>query len=196
MKIGKNETVALVAAGANLPSEAGYPELTIHKALEMLEKYGHTVDLVSNYYRTPCFPVGAGPDFMNVAARIVTLSDPAALLSDLHLVEKSFGRKRIARWSARTLDLDLLAVDDTIVPDATTFVHWRDLSPEMQQVQGPDQLILPHPRIQDRAFVLIPLADIAPDWRHPVLRKTVAEMLKDLPRSDREAVKVIKTPHL
>lgn len=196
MKVRNAKAGALVALGANLPSSVGPPAQTIRASLEKLTELGHRVDLVSKYYITPCFPAGAGPDFVNVAARISTSADPAALLSAFHRVEESFGRERVKRWSARTLDLDLLAVDDVVRPDLETFVYWRDLSAQDQQVMGPDQLILPHPRIQDRAFVLIPLADVAPDWCHPVSRKTVLEMVKDLPSSDRSAVKVMKTPQI
>ncbi len=101
------------------------------------------------------------------------------------------GRKRTVRWGARTVDLDLLAVGAEIRPDRATQDHWRNLAPADQAIKAPDQLILPHPRIQDRAFVLVPLADIAPDWVHPILGKTVLEMLNDLPEADKEDVKCV-----
>ena len=109
----------------------------------------------------------------------------------LHHVESRLGRVRDARWGARTLDIDLIAMGDRIVPDAKTFRHWYDLPPEQQASKAPDQLILPHPRMQDRAFVQIPLADVAPDWRHPVLGLTVAEMVQNLPKTAREEVEAL-----
>ncbi len=82
------------------------------------------------------------------------------------------------------MDIDLLAVGDQILPDRTTHTEWRKLELKDQISRPPDQLILPHPRLQDRSFVLIPLADVAPDWVHPILGKTAAQMLADLPESD------------
>ena len=143
----------------------------------------------SRFFQTPCFPKGAGPDYVNAAILVKTALDPRALMAGLHKIEAVFGRERIQRWGMRTLDLDLLAYEQIVVPDPKTFDHWRDLPPETQVMRAPDQLILPHPRLQDRAFVLVPLADIAPDWRHPVLDRTVTEMRDALPADDLAQVK-------
>ena len=89
----------------------------------------------------------------------------------------------------RTLDLDLLAWGDSVLPDSATQDSWRALPPEAQVRAVPDGLILPHPRLQDRAFVLVPLADVAPDWVHPRTGLTVRQMLAALPAADRDAVK-------
>ncbi|MBB3984296.1 2-amino-4-hydroxy-6-hydroxymethyldihydropteridine diphosphokinase [Sagittula marina] len=99
----------------------------------------------------------------------------------MHEIEADFGRARLQRWGSRTLDLDLLAVGDTILPDPETYDTWQRLTPQEQTCQTPDQLILPHPRLQDRAFVLVPLMDVAPTWQHPVLRQSTAELCAALP---------------
>lgn len=102
------------------------------------------------------------------------------------------GRERVSRWGQRTLDIDLLAYGEAILPDSEGFQHWLDLSVEEQSKRAPEQLILPHPRIQDRAFVLVPLAEIAPDWRHPVLARTAVQMRDDLNAEDVAQVKPVK----
>lgn len=166
----------LVALGANLPLGDQSPRDTLQNGLISLTSPSVSVDAVSRFYKTPCFPPGAGPDYVNAAAKLTSDLEPAALLDHLHRVEGAHARKRTVRWGMRTLDLDLIAAEDAVLPDADTFEFWRALSPDAQQRSAPDQLILPHPRLQDRAFVLVPLRDIAPDWCHPVLDRTVQQM--------------------
>ena len=182
---------ALVAFGANLPFEGEGPAETIVKASKALAREGLSVLALSRLFATPCFPAGAGPDYVNAAAVLEAGADidAASILQRLHRVEEHFGRIREQRWAMRTLDIDLLALGDSILPDPATQDAWRLMPPEAQARSTPDRLILPHPRLQDRAFVLVPLADVAPDWRHPRLGLTVRQMLAALPSADREAVK-------
>lgn len=179
----------LVALGANLPNGAQSPTETLHAALAALPGAGLRPLRVSPLYATPAFPAGTGPDYVNAAVVLTSAGmGPREILAALHAVEESFGRARVQRWGMRTLDLDLLAVGGEVLPDAETFGLWRDLPPDRQVQAAPDRLILPHPRLQDRAFVLVPLHDVAPRWRHPVLGLTVGAMLKALPAADRAAV--------
>ena len=103
-------------------------------------------------------------------------------------MEAAFGRERQTRWGPRSLDLDLLALDDLVLPDLAAWSLWRDLTPEAQARETPDRLILPHPRLQDRGFVLAPLAEVAPDWRHPVTGFDVTQMRDALPTAALDGV--------
>ncbi|WP_170400822.1 2-amino-4-hydroxy-6-hydroxymethyldihydropteridine diphosphokinase [Ruegeria arenilitoris] len=179
---------AVIALGGNLSLRESGPKVTLKKGIDAILRHGVVIRAVSRFFETPCFPPGAGPDYVNAAALIETDKTPEELLQVLHEVEHEFGRERVQRWGMRTLDLDLVCYDDRILPDRTVYDQWLALPPEAQTQQVPDQLILPHPRMQDRAFVLVPMADVAPDWRHPVLGRTVTEMLDDLPAEDVAAV--------
>lgn len=186
-------TGVLIALGGNLPWNGQDSVNILKAALAALDLEGLTLRRASHFYATPCFPAGAGPDYVNAAALLATDLTPPQILAALHRIEAAFGRDRSApqarRWGGRTLDLDLIAVDGEISPDPATWTHWRDLPPEDQIRTAPEHLILPHPRLQDRAFVLVPLADVAPDWRHPMLQKTVTELLQALPLHDIAAVR-------
>lgn len=177
-----------MALGGNLPWNGEPPANIQQKALAQLEVLGLTLRKVSRFYATPCFPAGAGPDYVNAAALFESPLPTGRILAILHEVEAAFGRSREKRWGGRTLDLDLIAVEDQILPDLAGWTQWHDLPPDRQLVETPQNLILPHPRLQDRAFVLVPLMDIAPDWRHPVTGKTVAEMVQSLPQAEIDAV--------
>lgn len=181
--------------GANLPLGEVLPAETLRAAVAEMSARGLGAVRVSRLFRTPCFPTGAGPDYVNAAAELsvpagsgTSAPDPSALLAVLHEIEAMFGRERLQRWGMRTLDIDLLAFGDLVLPDAATQKLWRTLPADQQIGQAPDRLILPHPRLQDRAFVLVPLADVAPDWRHPLLGRSVTELLADLSPLDRDAV--------
>ena len=181
---------ALVALGANLPHAGLSPGKTLLAARDALIDGGLSLVAFSRLFQTPAFPAGSGPDYLNAAAAFsVAKNVPSEqILAHLHAVEAKFGRTRATRWGARVLDLDLLALDDLVMPDPATQDLWRALPPASQQVEVPGQLILPHPRLQDRAFVLVPLADVAPEWRHPRTGLTVAQMLAALPPQDVAAV--------
>ena len=178
----ENLSFGIVALGANLPTADGDPVHALAAAIAALGREpGLRMGDVSRVWRTPAVPAGSGPDYANAAATIRTTLDARALLDRLHAIEAGQGRDRsTGRWSARVLDLDLIALDDLILPDAETLRRWIDLPPGRQQVEAPDRLILPHPRMQDRGFVLAPLVEIAPGWRHPLTGLSVSRMLADL----------------
>ncbi|SPH16587.1 2-amino-4-hydroxy-6-hydroxymethyldihydropteridinepyrophosphokinase [Defluviimonas aquaemixtae] len=184
----QKDRIAAIALGGNLLSTLGFPEQNIIRAMRDVQERIGGIVAVSRLYRTPAFPPGSGPDFVNAALLLDTGLSAPALLSELHAIERDHGRERKERWRARTLDLDLLWLDDTILPDTPTLESWMLLPAERQRTESPDRLILPHPRLQDRAFVLIPLAEIAPFWCHPLTGQTVAEMAAALPEADKAAI--------
>lgn len=190
-----NKSCFLVALGANLPSDVGSnlrtPAETIRAALSDLGAHGLVLRAQSRLYATPCFPAGAGPDYVNAAAVLDAASGqtPADILAILHMLEAKYGRQRTQRWAGRVLDIDLLACGDQVLPDAATHRFWRDMPPADQARLTPEELILPHPRLADRAFVLVPLVEVAPDWCHPVLGQTVQQMHDALDPADLAAVR-------
>ncbi|PRY93422.1 2-amino-4-hydroxy-6-hydroxymethyldihydropteridine diphosphokinase [Hasllibacter halocynthiae] len=171
--------LTLVALGANLPSGGIAPRETLRAAAgEVARRLGPV--RLSSIWRSEAVPAGAGPDYANAALALRTALPPRRVLDVLHGIEDALGRVRGARWGARALDLDLVAWGDRVAPDED---RWREEAgrPADRPPPAPERLILPHPRMQDRSFVLAPLAEVAPGWRHPVLGRTAAEMLADLP---------------
>ena len=154
----------LIALGANLPHLAGQPADTLKRALGELERQGVEIREVSAFYETPAWP---DPAFVNAVAAVKTSLQPVELLMLLHGVETALGRLRSAANAPRTLDLDLLDYDGRVITES--------------------ELTLPHPRMATRSFVLVPLQDVAPRWRHPVTGQGLAELLAALP--DRDAPK-------
>lgn len=182
------DTIAAIAIGGNSPSRKGDSAATAMASLVDIQRNIGWIVSISRFYRTPAFPPGSGPDFVNAAALVATELTPSAILAALHRIEAEFGRTRETRWGARTLDLDLLMLGDAVLPDRDTQKAWMNLPPAKQRTTAPDQLILPHPRLQDRGFVLIPLAEIAPGLRHPVTGLTVSEMADALPASEKATI--------
>lgn len=154
------KVIAHIALGANLGEKAD----TLLGALNMLDRReGVAVRRVSQFIQTEAVGGDADqPDYINATAELETTLSPDDLLAALLEVESAFGRDRSGqkRWGSRTCDLDLLLVGDIIMKT--------------------ESLTLPHPRLHERSFVLQPLAQIAPQAMHPVLKKTIAELLEEL----------------
>jgi 2-amino-4-hydroxy-6-hydroxymethyldihydropteridine diphosphokinase len=155
-----DDRAILIGLGANLPSRFGSPEQSLAAALRGLEEAGVTVSRLSRFWRSRPVPVSDQPWFVNGVARVATDLPPEALLALLHRIEADFGRVRGELNAARPLDLDLLAYGRLIRAEAP---------------------VLPHPRLAERAFVLLPLAEVAPSWRHPVSGCDVAALIRALP---------------
>ncbi len=178
-----------VALGANSPDGRAANLRRVWRAARALP--GRRVAL-SAPWRSPAWPPGRGqPDFVNAVAATWSPMPPEAMLARLHTLEAAAGRVRGARWSMRVLDLDLLAVGRLVRPDRRTLMEWLRLPPAAQGERAPAALILPHPRLADRAFVLAPLAQVAPGWRHPVTGLGPAAMLALRPGAERRAVRAL-----
>ena len=153
----------LVGLGANLPHpQHGPPAATLRAALSRFPAENMIVTASSRFFESAPVPVSDQPWFVNAVARIETSLDPAQVLAALHRIEAAFGRIRQERWEARILDLDLLDYDGQVLSGPPP-------APE-----------IPHPRLSGRAFVLIPLADIVPDWVHPVSQEPLATLTERL----------------
>ena len=179
----------LIALGANLGGTAEKNAAAIDAAIGMIEQAGIKATQRSDDWRSPAFPADSGPDFVNACACLETALTPQELLAVLHGIEAELGRTRGARWAARVIDIDILAAGALILPDRETQAHWMALPPEDQRRLAPEELILPHPRLHERAFVLVPLAQIAPDWVHPVLQRSVRVMEAALDPAERAQIR-------
>ncbi|GIT90208.1 2-amino-4-hydroxy-6-hydroxymethyldihydropteridine pyrophosphokinase [Jannaschia pagri] len=179
----------LIALGANSAgTRAGNARRLALAAGALRAVFGPSTR-VSPLYATPAWPPGIGPDFVNAAAAIQSDLPSRSVLDRLHRIEDRFGRVRSLRWGARVLDLDLIATDGRVLPDAGTVRRWMGLDLGAQRSAAPSGLLVPHPRMQDRGFVLIPLAQIAPQWRHPLTGQSVRSMVRGLPRAARKGIR-------
>lgn len=158
----------LIGLGSNVEGPWGSPEETVREAIKRLDGAETRVVKASRLLLSK--PVGPieQDDYINGAAILETSLNPEALMKHLHDLELEADRRRTVRWGPRTLDIDLLDYNGIIRKgDGVADGHRKPLN-------------LPHPAIAERGFVLAPVCEIAPDWRHPVTSRTAAEMLIDL----------------
>ena len=156
MILKENLHTAYIALGSNL----GDKEKNLRRALELLEEHGVEVVKVSSFICTEPYGVTDQPQFLNAVCQVRTSLEPLALLHTLLGIEQEMGRVRLRHWGERNIDLDLLLYEDVIMD-----------TPELK---------LPHPDMQNRDFVLLPLAEIASEFIHPVLHKSIDELKENL----------------
>ncbi len=152
----------LIGIGANLPSVYGSPLESCVAALDALGDMAVRVIRQSRWYKSAPVPMSTQPWFVNGVVVVDSLLDPVALLEALQQVENRFGRDRPGPAAPRSLDLDLL-----------------DYRGSLRRGAPPPEL--PHPRLADRAFVLLPLAEVAPGWTHPRSGEGIATLIDALP---------------
>ena len=178
----------IVAIGSNQRLNDSSSRDVLSAALSRIAVSVGPIRSLSRFFKTPAFPKGSGPDFVNAALVVRAQGSEDDILVKLHAIEHELGRVRETRWGQRTIDIDLIAVERNIVPNSETFKQWQLLPCSQQSKIAPDQLILPHPRMQDRAFVLGPMMDICPNWVHPVIQKSVSQMYDVLDGQDKAEV--------
>jgi len=154
--------VSFIALGANLAGRFASPAEAVEAAIRALQATETKVVSRSRLYRSAAWPDPSDPEFVNAVISVMTDLDASALLARLHALEAEFGRERRHANAPRTLDLDIVDYAG--------------------RVSAPGETpILPHPRMGARAFVLLPLAEIAPDWRHPVTGMAITDLVRALP---------------
>ena len=154
-----------IGIGANLNSpEHGAPLQTCEAAVHALTNSGLRVMEQSNWYESAPVPVSDQPWFINGVVRVETDLDAPGLMHLLHTIEDDFGRVRVKRNEARVLDMDLLCYDEMVM--------------RVADGAGP---VVPHPRMTARAFVLKPMAELAPDWHHPITGQRIKALIDALP---------------
>jgi 2-amino-4-hydroxy-6-hydroxymethyldihydropteridine diphosphokinase len=152
-----------IGLGANLPHPRfGPPKATLEHVLTLFPRVDLRVLARSPWYESAPVPASDQPWYVNGVVRIATALSPQEVLSRLHGIEAELGRQRVEQNEARAVDLDIIAFGNMIL-------------------RGPTPPIVPHPRVTERGFVLLPLADLAPDWRHPATGERIAGLIARLP---------------
>ncbi|MGH6827022.1 2-amino-4-hydroxy-6-hydroxymethyldihydropteridine diphosphokinase [Methyloceanibacter sp.] len=170
----------LVGLGANSPGPWGRPAMTLTLALRELERRGITVEAVSNLYETAAMGAARQPPYVNQVALVDTSLPAPALLRLLKQIEARAGRRGGRPWGARTLDLDIIDYKGMTM-------NWSG-SRKTMPLARVRPLVLPHPQLEQRPFVLRPLLDVAPDWRHPVSKLSARELWRLVPKHGQGSV--------
>lgn len=154
-----------IGLGGNLTCPTfGTPRATCGAALQIMEQRGIKVTNRSRWYESAPVPVSDQPWYVNGVVSVETSLDPAPLVAEVLNIEAELGRRRTVANAPRTIDLDVIAHGDTVI-----------------EADQKHQVAIPHPRMHTRAFVLLPMREIAPDWRHPALGKGLKELIAALP---------------
>ncbi len=167
----------VIGLGANIPSEHGTALQTLESSLGHIEdQLGQIIRRSPWYSSTPIGVLGQ-PDYVNGAVLIETKLEPTAILAQLHNIEHDLGRRRQGRWAARCIDLDLLVVEDLVLPSEA---QWYEVADNVDPAAFLVEPIVPHPRLHKRLFALKPLQDVWPDWHHPLLAQDATTMISAL----------------
>jgi len=157
----------ILGLGGNLTCETfGSPRTTCGAALQILEARGIQITGRSKWYESAPVPMSDQPWYVNGVVSVETRLSPESLVKEALDIEAELGRRRTVANAARTIDIDVIAYNGVVIEGAT-----------------PDQVAIPHPRMHSRAFVLLPLAEIAPNWQHPERTESLSDLIATLPEN-------------
>ena len=162
----------ILSLGSNLSSVYGDRFDNLNMAMEFLNSYQITVKLKSSFYETYAYPNKNDPKFINLAISVSTQLPPVDLRSVLIFIEEKLGRKRIKKNEPRTCDIDIIDYNGQV-----SNFSYQNLN-----------LVLPHKELTSRNFVLYPLQEILPEWRHPINRENITNLIKALPNEDKNSI--------
>ena len=166
----------LLGLGSNLPSSFGDRFQNIDLAVSNLEGYGIQLNKKSSYYESLSYPNKSNPKFINIVIEIETHLPPEDLASVLIFIEESLERKRKKKNDPRTCDIDIIDYNSQIID-----FRYKDLD-----------FTVPHTKLIYRNFILYPLQEILPDWKHPKTKELISDLIEKLPEEDKNSILKIK----
>ena len=158
--------------GSNLPSKNGDRFTNINIAISFLEAYGIKVIKKSSFYETPSYPNKKNPKFINAVILVETILPPIDLMSVLIFIEEKLGRKRSKKNDPRTCDIDIIDYNSQILN-----LRYNNLD-----------LTVPHKKLSTRNFILFPLQEIFPMWKHPKTKENISVLVKKLSEEDKNSI--------
>ena len=154
--------------GSNLPSEVGDRETNILKSINCLKNLKINLIKISSFYETPSYPNYSDPKFINLCVKLETNLNAIELLNEIKKIEIKLGRKRLNKNEPRTCDIDIIDFNGEIIKN--------------------DELIVPHPRLHVRNFVIYPLKEIEPNWSHPISNKNIDSFFQELDKNSHNEI--------
>ena len=154
--------------GSNLPSKEGSRENNIVTAISLLKKLNLNLIEISSFYQTPSYPDNSDPKFINLCVKLESNLKASELLNEIKKIERKLGRTRIKKNEPRTCDIDIIDFNGKIIKN--------------------DELIVPHPRLHLRNFVIYPLKEIEPNWLHPIFNKNIEIFFQELDKNSHNEI--------
>ena len=162
----------ILSLGSNLPSHFGSRFDNLKFAMSFLEGYGILIDKKSSFYETPSYPDKNNPKFVNIVISVKTNLSPVDLISVLIHIEEKLGRRRNKKNDPRTCDIDIIDYNNEVLD-----FRYNNL-----------ELVVPHKELTSRNFVLFPLQEILPNWKHPKTKEIISSLIQKLSEDDRKSI--------